>query len=206
MHHGLNRATELAAADYVIYTDGDCPARADFVATHLAHRRPGHFLSGGYLKLGRALSEAITEDDIRSQRCFDPAWLRAQGHPRSIKNWKLIRSRGPARLLNALTPTTPSWNGHNASTWRRDILAANGFDTRMKYGGEDREFGERLVNAGLRPVQLRYSAVCIHLDHDRGYVTPDMIAANAAIRAATRENKSARTPYGIEQGPAPGPN
>jgi hypothetical protein len=27
----------------------------------------------------------------------------------------------------------------------------------MKYGGEDRELGERLINFGIRPKQIRYS-------------------------------------------------
>ena len=44
--------------------------------------------------------------------------------------------------MNALTPTKPTWNGHNASCWKSDALEVNGFDQRMVYGGEDREFGE----------------------------------------------------------------
>ena len=37
--------------------------------------------------------------------------------------------------------------------------------------GEDRELGERMLNLGIRSKQLRYSAVCVHLDHARGYKT-----------------------------------
>ena len=193
----LNRAIVAAGSDYLIFTDGDCLPRADFITTHLALRRTGHFLSGGYYKLTRSVSHRIDREAVRNQACFDPAWLRGQGQPRSVKDWKLTGNPAAAALLNRLTPTRPSWNGHNASAYRADILAANGFDTRMKYGGEDREFGERLVNAGLRPRQVRYSAICLHLDHDRGYVTEEMIRANDAIRAATRREKSVRTPFGI---------
>jgi hypothetical protein len=100
--------------------------------------------------------------------------------------------------LNTITPTTPSWNGHNSSAWKSDILSVNGFDERMQYGGEDRELGERLINYGLKPKQIRYSAVCLHLDHPRGYVTPEMIVKNKAIREATKSNNSVWTDFGIK--------
>ena len=193
----LNHAIVAAKADYLIFTDGDCLLRRDFVALHLRSRQENHFLSGGYFKLGRELSQQITEADIRAQRCFSLDWLRQRGHPASIKNLKLTGRPAAARLLNALTPTRPTWNGHNASTWKALALATNGFDTRMKYGGEDREFGERLRNAGVRPVQVRYSAICLHLDHDRGYVTEEMITANRRIRDATIRGKRVRTDHGI---------
>ena len=102
-----------------------------------------------------------------------------------------------ATALNALTPARASWNGHNASGWRDDIIAANGFDERMQYGGEDRELGERLENAGIRGRRVRYSALVVHLDHDRGYVQPQMIENNRRIRAATRSTRSTRTDFGL---------
>ncbi|HAB79217.1 MAG TPA: glycosyl transferase family 2, partial [Glaciecola sp.] len=63
----------------------------------------------------------------------------------------------------------------------------------------DREMGERLFNMGIKSKQIRYSAICIHLDHARGYVKPEMIAKNKAIRKYTKENKVLRTPFGIEK-------
>ena len=67
----------------------------------------------------------------------------------------------------------------------------------MQYGGEDRELGERLMNKGIKPKQIRYSAICLHLDHARGYVKPEMIEKNKKIRAETKANKSTHTPHGI---------
>ena len=71
--------------------------------------------------------------------------------------------------LNVLTPTKASWNGHNASGFKADIVKVNGFDQRMQYGGQDRELGERLIHSGYKSKQLRYSAIVVHLDHKRGY-------------------------------------
>lgn len=197
----LNRAIERAQADYLVFSDGDCIPRADFVATHLAAREPGRFLSGGYYKLPRTVSDAIGAADIASGRAFDPDWLVAAGTPRDHKLWKLSARGGLATLLNALTPARASWNGHNASGWRRDLEAVNGFDERMQYGGEDRELGERLEHAGIRGKRVRYQAIVIHLDHERGYVKPEMIERNRAIRAETRRRRATWTEHGLIKGP-----
>ncbi len=200
----LNRAIEAAGADYLVFSDGDCLPRADFVGVHLAAREPRRFLSGGYYKLPRATSEAIGADEIARGAHADPDWLVAHGVPRDHKLWKLSARGWRARWLNALTPARASWNGHNASGWRRDIEAVNGFDERMQYGGEDRELGERLENAGIRGKRVRYQAIVVHLDHDRGYVKPEMIEANRRIRAETRRTRATWTEYGLVPGPRPG--
>lgn len=105
--------------------------------------------------------------------------------------------------MNAITPTRATWNGHNSSGWRTDILAVNGFDERMAYWAQDREFGERLVNRGVRGVQIRYSAICVHLHHERPYKTDESRERNRQIRRETRRNRAAWTIHGLHKGPAP---
>ena len=41
---------------------------------------------------------------------------------------------------------------------RRPRRGLNGYDTTIKYGGEDKEFGIRLGNAGITGRHLRYTA------------------------------------------------
>lgn len=195
----LNRAIVAAAADYLIISDGDCVPRADFVRAHVQNAQPGRFLSGGYFKLPMDISEQIEREDIVTGRFSELHWLRAQGLPRSRQEWK-IRPRGAwAAILDRLTPTQPTWNGANSSAWKSDIVAVNGFDERMQYGGLDRELGERLENAGVRGVQLRHRAVCLHLDHGRPYSRPEIWAKNKAIRREVREQKRVWTDFGIEK-------
>lgn len=182
----LNRAILKSSADYLIFTDGDCIPRNDFVESHVSIRRKGFFLSGGYFKLPMDISLAITAEDIRNQHCFDMAWLSSRGLPKSGKARKLKARDFWARLMNAITPTKATWNGHNASGWKSDLLAVNGFNHEMAYGGEDRELGERLFHNGIRGKQVRYSAVVIHLDHARGYDTPEAWAKNDEIRKFNR--------------------
>ncbi len=193
----LNRAIERAESDYLVFSDGDCIPRCDFLAVHARNAKPGHFLSGGYFKLPMSISQKISIDDILHRRATNPAWLRAQGMPRRWKMTKL--SAGPilGRWLDFVTTTKASWNGHNSSGWKADILRVNGFDERMEWGAEDRELGERLMNCGIRGKRIRYRAVCVHLDHARKYVRQEAIERNREIRRETRESHATWTNFGI---------
>lgn len=195
----LNKALLACNADYVIMTDGDCIPRPDFVEQHLKFREEGYFLSGGYHKLPLDLSRSITKDDIYTGNCFDLNWLKSQGMRSSFKNNKVDAIGLKSMLFNLVTTTNPSWNGHNASGWKTDIFAVNGFDERMQYGGQDRELGERLVNYGIKPKQIRYSTICLHLDHPRGYATEESMNKNKRIRKETREQLKKWTDYGIKK-------
>jgi glycosyltransferase involved in cell wall biosynthesis len=198
----LNKAIMAADTDYLVFSDGDCIPRADFLQVHADKRQPGYFLSGGYFKLPMDISKAITKEDIITQSCFDIGWLKARQLKSGFKNNKLTAKGIKVGLLNRLTPTKATWNGHNASGWKADILAVNGYDERMRYGALDRELGERLMNKGIRGIQIRYSAICLHLDHSRGYVNEKDLRNNAAIREATKREKRTWTQSGIIKGPA----
>ena len=194
----LNEALRVATSDYLIFTDQDCVARPDFIATHERYAEEGFLLSGGYFKLPMDISKRLTRDDIQSGRAFRLEWLRRQGLSLNFKCTKLVQRRRFAWLMNHITPTHATWNGMNSSGWRKDILAVNGFDERMQYGGEDREMGERLFNMGIRSKQIRYSAIILHLDHGRPYVNQEAWDLNNKIRKETRQSHRIRTEYGIE--------
>lgn len=199
----LNQAVLATPAEYLVFSDGDCIPRQDFVATHRRLARPGRFLSGGYFKLTQTTSERVTPGAILVGNATDPQWLLAHGTPSSFKLGKLRAHGWQAALMNALTPTRASWNGHNSSCWRRDALAVNGFDERMGYWAQDREFGERLVNAGIRGRQIRYSAICVHLHHERPYKTEASRERNQRIRRETRQRRARWTEHGIFKIPEP---
>jgi len=197
----LNQAILVASHEYILFTDGDCIPRKDFVEVHARHAERGRFLSGGYCKLGMELSQRIDAGDIAGGHCFDPAWL--EGHERqNLSNrLKLGASESSGKVLDAITTAKPTFNNCNSSAWKDDLLAINGYDERMKYGGPDRELGERLENFGVRGKQIRHRAVCVHLDHSRGYKTPESVQANLAIRAQTRDTNLVWTPHGIDKTP-----
>jgi glycosyltransferase involved in cell wall biosynthesis len=195
----LNKAVARASGVYCFFTDGDCVPRADLLAVHAKHARRGSFLSGGYLKLPMVTSELITREDITEGRATDYRWLRRHGVPASRQLARLRWKGVLATLLDVLTPTIASFNGHNASVWRDDLIAVNGFDERLQWGGLDREIGERLENAGIRGRQFRHRALVVHLDHPRSYKTAEGIAANRAIRNAVRKGRLTRAAVGLDQ-------
>jgi glycosyltransferase involved in cell wall biosynthesis len=193
----LNKAIQASSTDYLIFSDGDCIPRNDFVEVHVKNLKKGYFLSGGYFKLPMETSKVITREDIVKGNTFQIDWLYAHGLKRTFKSIKLTSRGLKEKLLNSLTPTKATWNGHNSSGWKSDILVVNGFNENMQYGGQDRELGERLVNKGLKGIQIRYSAICVHLDHARGYNTRESIAKNKNIRADTRQLRKVWTRFGI---------
>ena len=195
----LNRAVVAASGDYLIFSDGDCIPREDFVAVHVREARPSVFLSGGYLKLPQRLSEVTTPDDVRSGRIFDRSWLKAGGWRAGRRALRLSRSPALGSLLDRVTPTRPTWNGHNASTWKSAVVAVNGFDMDMGYGGLDRALGERLVNLGARGRQIRHRAPCLHLWHSRPYRSPEVAVANREIRERIRTGGEVRARIGIAE-------
>lgn len=205
----LNRAIEQADGEYLVFLDGDCIPRCDFLERHASLARPGRFLSGGAVRLTRPVSLSVRLEHVLRGRVHEWKWLRSRGQPASRDAVKLLnppRQSGArsafAGLLDAITPTKPTFNGGNASAWRDDLLGVNGFDERMGYGGLDRELGERLENAGVRGRQVRHRCVCVHLDHPRCYANSSVQAFNDRLREQTRSTQATWTAHGIARSQA----
>jgi hypothetical protein len=150
-----------------------------------------------------ALSQGITADDVTSGRCFEWRWLRARGLRGLSRMLKTAPGPLLATWLNRLTPTRATWNNCNSSGWKADFVAVNGFDERIQYGGADRELGARLENSGIRPKQIRHTAIVLHLDHTRAYATPEAKAASRAVREETDRLRKTWTEYGLVKGRPP---
>ncbi|MEQ1840227.1 MAG: glycosyltransferase, partial [Verrucomicrobiales bacterium] len=145
----LNKAIKSAQTEYLLFTDGDCIPRKDFVRVHATGATVDRFLSAGVEYLSATATTELPLEAILDQSLFDPRWIR--NHRERPRRFGKVNHNPVVQLLAKWTSfTRPTFNGHNVSAWKSDILAANGFDERMKYGGLDRELGERLVTRGLR--------------------------------------------------------
>lgn len=196
----LNQAVLRADGDYLVFSDGDCVPRRDFVAAHHRLRKPGRFLSGGMVRLDRDASEALTLEEIRSGLCFRVSWFRPRGGVRPPRHVLRLLEPGPlATMLDWLTPTKATFNLNNSSLWKEMVLELNGFEREMRYGGADRAFGDRLRNAGVRGVQVRFRAVLLHLAHDRPYATRESRERNARIRERIQREGEIRAIEGIAE-------
>jgi glycosyltransferase involved in cell wall biosynthesis len=193
----LNKAILKSNSEYLLFTDGDCIPRKDFVKQHLKFKEKSYFLSGGYFKLPMEISKLISIENIKNQDCFSISWLIKNGVLKSFKLSKLTKINLFAIFMNWLTPTKRTFNGHNTSCFKSDLIAINGFNEEMQYGGLDREVGERLYNYGILSKQIRYSAVCLHLDHKRDYATKETWDRNTEIRNFNKKNKIIQIKNGI---------
>ena len=195
----LNVAITEAAMPYILFTDGDCIPRKDFIEVHAKYAEKGFFLSGGYCKLPMKTSEVIDDEAIKTENCFDVAWLKKQDKLKGTQALKLNSGPTLASILDLLTPTNASFNNCNSSAWKEDLIAINGYDERMQYGGPDRELGERLENYGIKSKQIRHKAIVLHLDHARGYKTKESLEKNLAIRKEVKDQNKVWTEFGIKK-------
>jgi len=141
----------------------------------------------------------IHQENITKQECFDLKWLKRNGLSGMSQKLKVGLPPSLAKLADMTTPTKATWNGMNASAYLTDILAVNGFNEDMRYGGLDRELGERLANLGLKPKQIRHRAICLHLHHKRGYKNTEDTKANLARRKAVIDQGIIQCENGIEK-------
>lgn len=192
----LNQAVRTSTADYMIFIDDDCLMHSTYIERHLQLARRGRFLTGSVIRLpsdqsARLLATKQVEWTSRG-RLF--GW-----QPSGLSEW-LKSMPFPAQVMGVLDRISPvrcSWAGGNASTFRDHIVAVNGFNNRMAYGGEDKEFGARLINSGIKGRHLRYSAPLYHLDHPRGYVDAEIVQRNRQIILKTRASGSTYCEDGI---------
>jgi glycosyltransferase involved in cell wall biosynthesis len=194
----LNQAIRLCRGSYLIFTDGDCLPRRDFVFAHQHHARPGWFLSGGsHINIPEPIHGGFTREDIEQQLVFSRRWLQSRGMDAGKYRYRLTSSRRLAPLLDLITPRPGAFVGCNSSAWKEDVLAVNGFDESYTgYGSEDRDLGVRLTHAGIRSRRLKYSLVCIHLDHPKTYSTRETAENKQRLRQA-KAHKAVRAERGL---------
>lgn len=199
----LNRAIATSAAEFLLFLDGDVLIRPDFATRHLEIARPDRWSSGSLIRLDADATNAVTAPLVSSGEVFSREWLRAHRAIDRFGTWLKTRPF-PKPVLAAfdrMTPVQRAWGGSNASAFRAALLRVNGFDEMMRYGGEDKELGVRLTNAGIRGQHTRYLASVVHLDHGRGYVDPATVRANKQRIREVRRTGRTWTADGIEKRP-----
>ena len=164
------RAMNLALAhcdgDYVVFCDGDCIPRSDFLAAHQRHARRRTFLSGSIVDVPPHVHPRLTDEQIVDNSTFAPAVLETLW-PQMRRQRRRLRPGRWEPLLNLATHRFCTLRGSNFSAWREDLLRVNGCDENFGYGSEDRELGARLWNAGVSSRWLKFSLVQLHLGHRR---------------------------------------
>jgi glycosyltransferase involved in cell wall biosynthesis len=160
-----NRGIRASAGAYVVFLDGDCIARADFVAMHRHLAEPRWFVTGTRILLSRELTDQILHQGLEPELWGLARFLghRLRHHFNRLAPLFALRL-GPMRKLVARR-----WRGargSNMAFWRADLEKVGGFDTSFSgWGREDSDIFIRMIRAGVRRKDGRFASGVLHLWH-----------------------------------------
>ncbi|MFN3466690.1 MAG: galactosyltransferase-related protein, partial [Candidatus Brocadiales bacterium] len=156
----LNKAIRLASHDYLLFSDGDCIPKGDFIEAHTRNCQKGYFLGGGHIRLAKDYSATLTPESV-SQGLYEQTLTPEHLCNLRWKQWK--------NLFYVLIgkKRRPKFIGLNISVDKRSVFEINGFDENYEgWGQEDSDFRERLKRWGLRPRSILTQAIVFHLYHE----------------------------------------
>ncbi len=196
----LNRAVAASEGEYLVFLDGDCVPRRDFLAAHARMARWGQYLAGGKIFLTDSFSRTLTPAAIAEGLLERPGpwWWRHVVNPRRLV---LGCVPGVRALLDRNLQRRWHWRGENSSTFAEHVCRVAGFDERFGYGFEDEDFGRRLEAAGIRGRSVRYRIAVFHLEHARPYARPEEMLRNRRLLEENRAARVAVTPHSSLLGP-----
>jgi glycosyltransferase involved in cell wall biosynthesis len=160
-----NRASEQSRGDYLVFLDGDCVPRADWIMRHRALAERGWMVAGNRILLSESFTHRVLDERIPIH-----AWTRTQWREAALRG-DINRTAplmnvplGPLRKLAARR-----WQRVrtcNLGVWRESFFAVNGFDESFEgWGFEDSDLAVRLLNLGLRRKEGAWATGVLHLWH-----------------------------------------
>jgi glycosyltransferase involved in cell wall biosynthesis len=193
-----NLGAYKASGDFLIYVDGDMLLHKDFVKSHKRLIRPGRFLHGPRVLISKSLTEKILEN----------------GHIPRISPFRveishrfnMIHNPWLSQIVSGETTKFKS-RACNLSMYKSDYVKVNGFNEDFTgWGEEDSEFTWRLMQSGLKKINVRFSMVGYHLDHGNNNEIADheKFSQNVKLFQSIREQMSPRCDNGYNNHvPAP---
>lgn len=153
--------------DYLIFLDGDCVPRPNFVERHRLIAERGYMVSGSRV----LLSERLTKSLLSTANV-------TSAHARPMSYWLAQRLSGNTNKFFPLIclPDSPvrhyrsvKWSrikSCNLAIWRDDFESVNGFDESfVGWGHEDADLVLRLARFGVRRKGGAFSTEVFHLWH-----------------------------------------
>jgi glycosyltransferase involved in cell wall biosynthesis len=161
-----NLAVAACRGDYLVFVDGDCVLRPDFVARHRALAEPGWFVAGNRVLLSKDFTAQVLQMPLPGLHADSRvSWL-GRRFAGAINRWLPLcflpgqswRKRQSQRWQGARTC--------NLAMWRTDFDKVNGFDEAFQgWGHEDADLAIRLLHAGVQRKDGRFATAVLHLWH-----------------------------------------
>lgn len=160
-----NKAVAKARGEYLIFLDGDCIPRVNFIERHARLAEKNCLVVGNRILLSREFTDIALKNTNLSLHEM-PFW----------KMLLLRKSRYCNRILPLLfLPLFPrklrpfKWQGAktcNLGLWKKDFLSVNGFDESYTgWGHEDSDLIIRLFKSGVKRKEGRFAVPVLHLWH-----------------------------------------
>ena len=187
--HILNRTIARARAEYLVFLDGDTVPHPQFIADHRQLAQRGWFVQGHRALIGESAARSFGLGDFGSDR--RRALLRGQiSGVKHAYRWPdpLRKARHDLRGIR----------GCNLGIWRDDLVRTNGYNEAfVGWGREDSELAVRLMNSGVRRLDVRGRALCYHLWHPPA--SRAGLPANDELLEQARRENATRCPQGLDQ-------
>lgn len=192
-----NKAVLVAEGDYMVFLDGDCIPREDFIAKHMDLAEENTFVAGNRVLLNEAFTVTALAEAKALHRWSFVRWLMA---------WSLGRCN---RILPFLMIPFASFSlrsnsrwrgakGCNLAMWKVDLMQVNGWEEKfVGWGYEDSDLVIRLLHAKIKRKSGRFRIPVIHLWHPENDRSQEQ--KNASLLKERRKNKQLCADQGINQ-------
>jgi glycosyltransferase involved in cell wall biosynthesis len=183
----LNQAIATSRSDYLVFLDGDTVPHPQFIADHRATATPGFFIQGHRALVEQKAAEWFGTNDFFTERRRAVLQNQISGLKNSFR-WPFAVCRIKDHLRGI--------RGCNLGIWHADMVRVNGYNEDFTgWGREDSELAVRLMNAGVRRLDVRGRALCFHLWHPPA--SRSELPANDSLLEEAIRNLAIRCEHGL---------
>jgi len=185
----LNQAIARAQSAYLVFLDGDTVPYPRFIADHRELAQRGWFVQGHRALIEKKAAVYFGLNDFATDR------------RRALLQWQISGLkhgfRWPRPFRRARSDLR-GIRGCNLGIWREDLVRTNGYNEAfVGWGREDSELALRLMNAGVRRLDVRGRALCYHLWHPPA--SRAGLPTNDDRLEQARREKAVRCHLGLDQ-------
>lgn len=190
-----NRAIAATSGEYLVMLDGDCVVRPSFLKRHARLAERGFFVRGKRIRLSRALTEEVLNESLPIHDWGILRWYRLYRDD-EIDQFEPVLSLPLGPFRKTSPPIWTRVESCNLGVWRDEVIEINGFNEEyVGWGFEDCDLVMRLIRAGARRKEGRYSVPVFHLWHELS-TDPDR---NEALFNEHLNSKVTRIECGVDQ-------